>query len=353
VGSMIPRSARVESGKNGPVRRRPFVFTAATFALLSGCGVLPILGRPVTRGRWRVGILAPDAITPVGVAEIASLKQGLAELGYVDGQTIAFEQRDAAGNFERLPELANELIQLPVDVLFSVSSPAVLAAHQATTVVPIVFAQASDPVGKGWVVSLAHPGGNLTGVTSGPPSVNGKWVEFLAQLVPRLSRIAFFASLSPADPSVGPTAVQLTTTAANALGIQLKFLDVRTPEDVEPALDEALAWRAEAMMAYGGVAIANAIPRFVNFQLQQRIPWASGSRELVQAGALLAYGNSLKEAGRQAATFVDKILKGARPADLPVEEPDAYELIVNQTTAKALGLTIPPSFAQQVTEWVQ
>jgi putative tryptophan/tyrosine transport system substrate-binding protein len=301
----------------------------------------------------RVGILAPDTNNALDVAIIAGLKQGLAELGYVDGQTIAFELRDAAGNVERLPELANELIQLPVDVLVSLTSPAVLAAHQATTVVPIVFVNPTDPVGKGWVASLAHPGANLTGVTAAPPTVLGKVIEYLAQLVPQLPRIVFFASLSAADPSLGPTAVPLTTTAANALGIQVKFLDVRTPDDVEPALAEALAWQTEAMMIVGGVAITNAVPRFVDFQLQHRIPLGCGFKEQVQAGGLLSYGASFMGQGRRAATFVDKILKGARPADLPVEEPDTYELIVNPTTAQALGITIPPAFAQQVTAWVQ
>jgi putative tryptophan/tyrosine transport system substrate-binding protein len=336
------------------MRRRQFVFSAATFALMSGCGVLPILGRPATRGMWRVGILnGNDANSASSNDQIAGLKQGLAELGYVDGQTIAFELRDADFNLARLPDLANELIQLPVDVLVSFPSPAVVAAHQATTVVPIVFVGVTDPVGKGWVASLAHPGGNLTGVSQAPPTTLGKMIEYLAQLVPQLSRIALFASLSPADPSLGPTAVQLTTTAANALGVQLKFLDVRTPDDVEPALAEALAWQTEAMMSVGGVAISNAIPRFMDFQLQNRIPFVTSLKEWVQAGGLLSYGPSVNGLGRQAAHSVDKILKGAKPAELPVEEPDRYELSVNQTTAQALGITIPPEVAQQVTEWVE
>jgi putative ABC transport system substrate-binding protein len=302
---------------------------------------------------WRVGILAADTNNDTESLEIAGLKQGLAELGYVDGQTIAFELRTADGDLQTLPELANALVQLPVDVLFAIPSPSVAAAQQATTVVPIVFANASNPVGKSWVASLDHPGGNLTGVTAAPPTRDAKLVEFLAQLVPRLSRVVFITSFDPADPSLGPSAVQLTTAAVNALGIQVKFLDVRAPEDMEPVLAESLAWQTEAMVVLAAVAVAPHMSRFVDFQLQNRKPLAVVSKEQVQAGALLSYSVSSTGAGHTAARFVDKILKGSRPADLPVEVPTVYELVVNQTTAQTLGITIPPQVAQQVTEWIQ
>jgi putative ABC transport system substrate-binding protein len=335
------------------MKRRQFVFSAATFALINGCGVLPILGSPAARGIPRVGILAADANNDTETLEIAGLKQGLAEQGYVDGQTIAFELRTTDGNLEALPELANALVQLPVDVLFAVPSPSVAAAQQATRDIPIVFANASDPVGKGWVASLDHPSGNLTGVTAAPPTRDAKLVEFLAQLVPRLSRVAFVTSFDPADPSLGPLAVQQTTTAVNALGIQVKFLDVRSPGDVEPVLAEELAWQTEAMVVLAAVAVAPHVSRFVDFQLQNRLPLAVVSKEQVQAGALLSYSVSSTGAGQTAARFVDRILKGTRPADLPVEMPTAYELVVNQSTAQALGMTVPPQVAQQVTEWIQ
>jgi putative ABC transport system substrate-binding protein len=336
------------------VKRREFVFSAATLALLTGCGLLPNLGIPVSTRLVRVGILAGDA-NNVNAPEIAGLKQGLASLGYVDGQTIAFELRDAAGNIERLPEMASELVQLPVDVLVAVNSPSVVAAHQATSAIPIVFVYLTDPVGKGFVVSLAHPGGNVTGVSAAPPETYGKMIEYLAHVEPGISRVAFVTSFGPVSGSggaQGPSGVQFTTAAANALGIQLKLLNVNTSEDVEPALAEALAWQADAMMA-GGLPIADPTARFVEFQLQNRIPWAFIAKEQAQAGGLLSYGPSQNGIGRTGATLVDRIIKGAKPADLPVEQAAEYELVVNQTTAKALGITVAPEVAQQVTEWVK
>jgi putative tryptophan/tyrosine transport system substrate-binding protein len=338
------------------MKRRDFVFSTATFALLTGCGQLPNLGKAASPRVAHVGILTYDATTnSTNAPTIAGLKQGLAALGYVDGQTIAFELGDAAGNIERLPELASELVHLPVDVLACISSPAVVAAQQATTVVPIVFASVSDAVGKGFVASLDHPGGNITGVPGAPVTVFGKMIQYLTQLVPGLSRVAFvttFDSTSGPGGAQGPSGIQLTTTAANALGIQLKFLNVRTSEDLEPALAEALAWQAEAMMV-GGLPITDPTPRFVDFQRRHRIPFAFGTKEQVQTGGLLSYGPSSSGIGSAAAALVDKILKGAKPAELPVEQPTEYELVVNQTTAQALGITIPPEVAQQVTEWVQ
>lgn len=335
------------------MKRREFVFSAAAFGLLTGCGVLPNLGKPVSPRIARIGMLAADV--NVNAPEIAGLKQGLAELGYVEGRTIAFELRDAGGNAAHLPELANELIQLPVDVLASFTSPAVVAAKQATTVVPIVFVYVTDPVGKGFVASLAHPGGNVTGVPGGPPETYGKMIEYLALVQPGLSRVAFVTSFDPVSGpggAQGPSGVQFTSTAADALGIQLNFLNVRTSEDLEPALAEALAWQAEAIIV-GGLPVPDPTSRFVDFQRRNRVPFAFIAREQARAGGLLSYGPSQNGVGRTSATLVDKILKGAKPADLPVEQPTEYELVINQTTAQALGISIPPEVAQQVTEWVR
>ena len=340
------------------MKRRQFVFSAATLGLLSGCGVLPNPGKAASPRVVRLGILTLDANGPTTGPTFAGLRQGLAELGYVDGQTIAIELRDPGGSHpERLPELANELIQLPVDVLVAGPSPAVLAAQRATTGVPIVFEPAIDPVGKGFVASLDHPGGNITGVSNVPPTVFGKLIQYLAQLMPALSRVAFVSNFDPASTSgaggaEGPSIVQLMTTAATALGVQLKLLNVRAPEDVEPALAEALAWQTGAIIV-GGFPFTDPTPRFVDFQLRNRIPFASYAGAHAQAGDLFAYGPNLTALGRLSATLVDKICKGARPADLPVEQPTVYDLVINQTTAEALGVTIPPEFAQQVTQWVQ
>ena len=336
------------------MKRRSFVLTTATFALLSGCGLVPNVGNPGSGGAVRVGILATDANT-INAPEIAGLKQGLAALGYVNGQTIAFEQRDAAGQVGRLPALATELVQLPVNVLACMTSPSVVAARQATTVLPIVFVYVTDPVGKGFVASLAHPGGNVTGVPGGPLETYGKIVDYLARVLPGLSRVAFVTNFDPESGpggAQGPSGVQVTTTAANALGIRLKFLNVHTSEDVAPALAEALAWRTQALMV-GGLPISDPTSPFVEFQRQQHIPFAAIAKEQVQAGGLLSYGPSQIGVGRTAATLVDKIIKGAKPADLPVEQPTDYELVINQTAAQSLGIIVPPEVAEQVAEWVQ
>jgi putative ABC transport system substrate-binding protein len=180
-------------------------------------------------------------------------------------------------------------------------------------------------------------------------------MDYLAQIVPGLSRVAFMTNFDPASGpggAAGPSVVQLTTSAANALGIQLKYLNVHTPEDVEPALAEALGWQTEALIL-SATGFTDPTPRVVEFQLQNRIPVAVGYKEDAQAGGLLSYGASQNGLGRETATLVDKILKGARPADLPVEQPTEYELVINQTTARALGIAIPSEVAQQVTQWVQ
>jgi ABC-type uncharacterized transport system substrate-binding protein len=333
------------------MRRRQFVFTATTLALLGGCGVLPNLGKPSTPGVPRVGILDPWAADDPGSnAQIAGLKQGLAELGYVDGQDIIFEPRDSDGKVDPLRALANELIQLPVEVIVALSTPATQAARQATSVIPIVFVNVTDPVGQGIVASLAHPGGNLTGAASPPTTTFQKELEILGQLVPGMARVAIVLDASNPAMILRSRAVAPT---ANTMGVQLKTLDMRSADDVEPALAEALAWQAEAVMNLSGPATAVAMPRFLDFQLQNRIPLAVNSEQEVQAGGLLFYGVSNNVKGRTAAALVDKIIKGTKPADLPVEQPTAYELVINQTTAQALGITIPPEVAQQVTQWVQ
>jgi putative ABC transport system substrate-binding protein len=344
------------------MKRRQFVFSAATFALLTGCGVLPNLGQPATSASRvpRVGILNGSSPNEVSARSIiAGLEQGLAQLGYVEGQTIMFRLHDWHSNPEPLVTLANglvthdlgvrEFVQLPVDVIVSLLTGQTLNAQQATSVIPIVFVTVTDPVAQGIVASLDHPAGNITGVTNAPATAWGKQLEFLVQLVPRLSRVAVVTYV----PNPG-NALQLQglLATANAMGVQLKPLNVFPDplEDVEPALAEVLAWQAEALIISSATS---AIPRFLEFQAQNRIPVTVNAKEQVQAGGLLSYGPSYAGMGRLAAGYVDKILKGAAPADLPVQQPIEFELVINQTTAQALGIIIPPEVAQQVTQWVQ
>jgi putative ABC transport system substrate-binding protein len=332
------------------MKRRQFIFSTATLALVSGCGLLP---RQTPR-LPRVGILCASAATDqLPNDETAGLKQGLEELGYANGQAVVFETRFAEGNVALLPELANNLVQ-SVDVIVTVGgTAATAAARQATSSVPIVFVVVNDPVGRGFVTGLANPGGNLTGITNAPPTVLGKLLELLVGLVPGLSRVAFLTNLDPVQGPLAPSQVPLTTAAASALGLQLKILDVRSPDRVDPALNEILAWQAQAMLMFGGPgALADATPHLAAFQLQSGIPLGYTTRGGPVAGALLSFGVNAVGEGRRAAVLVDKILKGASPGRLPVEQPTEFDLVVNQKTAAALGITIPPEIAQQVTEWV-
>jgi ABC-type uncharacterized transport system substrate-binding protein len=228
------------------MNRRQFVFTMVAFALLSGCGVLPNPGQPATPQMARVGILDGSlADDPVAKAEIIGLEQGLADLGYVDGQTIAFALRNSNSRDELLPELANELVRLPVNVIVTLRTPPTLVAQRATATIPIVFMFVNDPVGQGIAASLAHPGSNLTGVANTPLTYLQKELELLHQLVPGLSRVALVTNSSIPNSTLP---FQALAPAANALSVQLRTLDMRAADDVEPSLAGALAWRVQAMI---------------------------------------------------------------------------------------------------------
>src|SRR5262249_46442454 len=254
------------------MQRREFVFTAATLALLGGCSVLPNLGKRAATRVARVGIMGN--LDTHGKDIVAGLKQGLVDLGYVDRQSIAFVLRDSGGNgdMQMYTQFTTELVQLSVDVIVSLLSTPTHAAQQATagTGVPVVFVVVTDPVGQSLVDSLAHPGANVTGVTNAPPTVNGKRLEILAQLLPRLSRVAVF--FSSTDPAI-PLRFESVRSTADALGVQLKMLDIVSADDIELALSAALGWQAEAMMIFSGLGlINNSTPRFVEFQLQHHVP---------------------------------------------------------------------------------
>jgi putative ABC transport system substrate-binding protein len=219
--------------------------------------------------------------------------------------------------------------------------------------VPIIFVLVADPVGQSLVASLARPGSNLTGNTNAPSTVYQKDLQLLTQIVPGLTRVAVIVDLEPANVAVMTGRIDALSNAAAAIGLLLKTLPVRSSEEVGPALAEALAWPAQAIMGRGGPgAVTNATGRIVEFSRGHGLPTAFTGNEYVKAGGLLAYGANPMGAGRQAAAYVDKVLKGANPSDLPVQEPTSYDLAVNRTTAQALGILIPPELAQQVTEWI-
>jgi putative ABC transport system substrate-binding protein len=340
------------------MKRREFILSAAVAGFLSGCATLPSLGTLTTARVPRIGYLGTPSI-PNGPEYYAGFKQGMAELGYVDSQSVVYEVRDTtvastAGNYTQVLELAQELVQVPVDVIVAGGSGVAMAAAQATSALPIVFLGTTDPIGLGLVESLAHPGGNVTGVTSPPTSVTAKRLELLARLMPGLARVGVFTSMGPGDIANATLKLQAASSAADSLGIQLKTLAVRSHDDVEPALAEGLAWSAQALLVFSGAVVNFVTERLVEFQTQNHVALEFENTQSGQTrGGLMSYTVSDIGLGRLAASLVDRILKGAHPADLPVEQPTDFEFVINQTVAQALGIAIPPEVAQEVTNWDQ
>ena len=280
-----------------------------------------------------------------------AFRNGLRELGYVEGQNIVIEFRNAEGRVERLPDLAAELVRLKVDAIVAAPNAAIEAVRRATRTIPIVMAASEDPVGSGFVFSLARPGGNITGVTGMAPELSGKRLELLKEVVPKLSQVAILW-----DPDGPASAVQLreSEVAARALGVELQSLSLRGPSpDFESAFRAATTARAGALITVNSPLTIGHRIRIIELAAKSHLPALYGFREFVEAGGLMAYGASLPDTHPRAALYVDRILKGAKPADLPVEQPTKFELVINMKTAKALGLSIPPSLlgrADQVIE---
>ena len=285
---------------------------------------------------YRIGTLS--SVTPsMEAARYEALRQGLRELGYVEGQNIVIESRYAEERRERLPGLAAELVRLKVDLILTGGDQSIRAARQATQTIPIVVALAGDLVGPGYVASLARPGGNITGLTTLTPESAGKRLELLKTSFPKVSRVAFL--WDPTNAAHVPWRRE-SEVAAQALGVHLLSLEVRRPEDLGTAFRAALRGRADAVMAGGGMPRPS---RIVEFAAENRLPAVYAAEHYMTLGGLMFYGPSQGDMYRRAATFVDKILKGAKPAELPVEQPTKFELVINLKTAKALGLTLPPS----------
>jgi putative ABC transport system substrate-binding protein len=282
---------------------------------------------------------------------LAAFRQALRDLGYVEGQTIAVEYRYAHGAVERFPALIAELLRLQVHILVVGSGPATAAAKQATQTLPIVFVGVGDPVGAGLVASLARPGGNLTGLSFAiSEGFTGKWVELLKEAVPQASRVAVLLE---------PTALLTATRwqemqhAAQALGLQLQRLEVLDPQQFDPVVAAMATEGTQALIVDHSVLFHAHLSRIVALAAQHRLPGMYPSRGFVEAGGLMCYGVSIADLWRRAATFVDKILKGATPADLPVEQPMRFELVLNLKTAQALGITFPPTFLFQADEVIK
>jgi len=289
----------------------------------------------------RIGYLAGNLAAGPHLPE--AFRQGLRDLGYVEGRNLVIEIRDAEGKSERFPALAAELVALKVDVILAGSTPHALAAKQATRTLPIVFAAADDPVGSGLVTSLARPGGNVTGLSLLAPELVGKRLELLTQAVPGVTRVAVLWQPGGLGERTEQDQLKGADTAARTLGVRPQFVEARGPADIDRAFSDMTRARAGALTVLTGTMFFVERRRLVDLAAKNRLPAVYPWRDGVDAGGLMSYGANLADLFRRAATYVDKILKGAKPADLPVEQPTKFELVINLKTAKALGLTIPPS----------
>ena len=324
--------------------RRAFV--AGTLGLLA----TPLVAEAQAGGKVaRIGFLETGSLS-ANLHGRGSFRERLRELGYLEGRNVAFESRGADGKVEQLAGLATELIGLKVDVIVTAGSEAVLAAKQATSTIPIVMAIVSDPVGLGIIASLARPGGNVTGVTDLDIEQIGKRLELLKELVPGLSRVALVWKRGhPKEQE----ALREAEVAARSVGIRLQRVGVREPDEFQGAFTAMTREHAGAFLVVADTMFSTHRVRLVDLAAKGRLPAIFWRREFVEAGGLMSYGSSYSEQYRHAATYVDKILKGAKPADLPVEQPTKFELVINLKTAKALGLTIPPSVLARADEVIE
>lgn len=273
-------------------------------------------------------------------ARSEAFRQGLRELGYVEGKNLVIEFRFAEGRFDDLPELAAELVRLKVDIIVSSGATVTRAARKATATIPIIMTQDNDPVGNGFVASLARPGGNITGLSSVAAELNGKRLELLKEIVPGLVRAAVLGT--SANPG-NAHALRETELAAGTFGVQLQYLDILRSRDLKTAFRAAGKGQADAALVLGGPLFNSYRTEIAELAAKSRLPTIYARAESVEAGGLMSYGVKISDLDRRAATYVDKILKGALAADLPVEQPTIFELVINLRTAKALGLTIPQS----------
>jgi len=291
----------------------------------------------------RIGYLVTGYRSDI-LARTDAFRQELRELGYEEGKNIVIEQRYAEGKIDRLSQLAAELVRLNVKVIVAAGPQATRRAKETTSTIPIVMGFHNDPIGSGLVASLARPGGNVTGLSTLAPEISGKQLELLQEIVPKLSRVVVLGnSTDPGNPQV----LRETERAAIALGVQHVYVDVRSPEDIETAFRKASNGRADAVLALPSFLLTSQRKQLVNLALKTRLPSIYDRQEFVEDGGLMSYSVSGTDLFRRAATYVDKILKGAKPADLPVEQPTKFELVINLKTAKQIGLTIPQSVLYQ------
>ena len=315
------------------MKRREFI---ALLGLGSAAAALPLAAAAQPKIP-RIGFMG-NSTAALEANLLDAFREGLQELGYEEGRNIIIEYRWADGKYDRFPALVAELIAAKVDAIVTAGTPAALAVKKATTTVPLVMVAVGDPVGTGLVPSLARPGGNLTGLSSVAPDLEGKRLQLLREVVPALSHVAMFInSLNPFHIS----SMKQARTAAQAMGIKLQLHDIRKSEDLDDAFAAIRKERPDALLILADRVFLHNRERMMDFTREQRLPNVNAYKELVEVGGLMSYGPSYEDMHKRAAIYVDKILKGAKPADLPIEQPSKFTFIINLKTAKALGVTVP------------
>jgi putative tryptophan/tyrosine transport system substrate-binding protein len=299
----------------------------------------------------RVGYLSPGSSSdPARLRRFEAFRQGLRELGYVEGQSIAIESRWAEGTYDRFPALAADLVRLKVDIIVAVAMRASQAAQQATRTIPIVMSVVIDPLGTGLVASLARPGGNVTGLSMMAPDLVGKQLDMLKEVVPKVSRVALL--WNPANPA-SASQLREAEAAARALGVRLQTLEARAPQEIDSAFVAMTRERAGALVVLADAVFVNQGRQIAELAAERHLPAVYPQREFAEAGGLLVYSSNPLDLERRAAVYVDKILKGAKPGDLPVEQPTTFQLVINLKAAQALDLTIPPTLLFQADEVIR
>jgi putative tryptophan/tyrosine transport system substrate-binding protein len=326
------------------MRRRDFI---ALFGVLVAAH--PLIARAQQRKLWRIGVL--ETVSPrLNAANVEAFQNGLRELGYAEGADYMIEYRSADGYAQRFPALASELVKLKVDVIVTRGTPAALSAKQATTAIPIVMAAIGEPLDTGVVASLAQPGGNVTGLSAFVTELAGKRVELMKEVIARVTRVGFFNNMT--NPVVPPQ-WEGTIRAARSLGIQAELLDVRSKEDISRAFEKATNAGVEGLLVGIDAVTQEHRQLIADLAARQRLPTIYASREYVETGGLMTYGVSYPDLYRRAAGLVDKILKGAKPGDLPVEQPTKFELVINLKTARLLGIAISPTLLARADEVIE
>jgi len=326
------------------IDRRTFLFAAAGGLLAAR---LAVAGQP-TGKIYRIGFLSPSASADPSILD--AFREGLRELGYVEGRNIAIASRWAEGKYDRLPGLAAQLVDLKVDIIVATAVPAIRAAKEATRTIPIIMAVVVDPMATGLVASLALPGENITGLSSIAPEVTGKQLEMLKEVVPKASLVAVL--WNPANAGNAPQ-VRQAQNAARALGVRLQPLEARGPSEIDSAFATMTSEQAGAVIVLVDAMFLDHRTQIADLAARRRLPAVYGLSDHAEAGGLMAYGPNRLAIVRRAATYVDKILKGAKPGDLPIEQPTRFALVINPKTAKALGLTIPPSLLQRADQVIE